>query len=69
MSIKPTNPALPHHSYINFAFGDEPLETVYGANVPRLQKLKNQYDPTGRFNQFFPLSKGTSKKLSGGGSA
>ena len=45
-------------SYINFAFGDEQLATVYGQNVPRLQKIKAQYDPAGRFSQFFPLSQG-----------
>ena len=42
--------------YINFAFGDENLSTVYGNNVARLQALKKEYDPKGRFDQFFPLS-------------
>lgn len=44
------------HRYINYAYGDEPLETIYGHNVARLRQLKRQYDPKGRFNQFFPLS-------------
>ncbi|TVY33309.1 FAD-linked oxidoreductase [Lachnellula subtilissima] len=43
-------------TYINFAFGDEPLETVYGDNVGKLQDLKRKYDPRGRFNQWFPLT-------------
>ena len=42
--------------YINFAHGDEDLETVYGASLPRLQSLKKQYDPQNRFNQWFPLA-------------
>ena len=44
------------HSYINYANGDEALQTVYGGNVARLQKIKQQYDPLGHFDQFFPLS-------------
>lgn len=46
----------PPSSYINFAHGDESLETIYGSSLPRLQKLKQQYDPNRRFNQWFPLS-------------
>lgn len=42
-------------SYINFAFGDESLPTVYGGNVARLQAIKARYDPFGHFNQWFPL--------------
>ncbi|TVY53189.1 FAD-linked oxidoreductase azaG [Lachnellula cervina] len=43
-------------TYINFAFGDEPLGTVYGDNVVKLQDLKRKYDPCGRFDQWFPLT-------------
>ena len=43
------------YSYINFANGDEDLEAVYGANLPRLQALKQKYDPTNVFDQWFPL--------------
>ncbi|KAI9645413.1 hypothetical protein NHQ30_006152 [Ciborinia camelliae] len=42
-------------TYINFAFGDESLPTVYGNNVARLQQLKQKYDPCNRFDQWFPL--------------
>ncbi|TGO55564.1 hypothetical protein BCON_0090g00070 [Botryotinia convoluta] len=42
-------------TYINFAFGDESLPTVYGDNVARLQELKRKYDPCNRFDQWFPL--------------
>ena len=43
-------------SYINFAHGDESLENIYGASLPRLQALKKVYDPQNRFNQWFPLA-------------
>ncbi|KAI1740777.1 FAD binding domain-containing protein [Xylaria scruposa] len=46
----------PPRSYINFAHGDEQLSEIYGASLPRLQALKNKYDPDRRFNQWFPLS-------------
>ena len=42
--------------YINYAHGDESLSTIYGGNLATLQKLKQIYDPEGRFNQWFPLS-------------
>ncbi|TDL27762.1 FAD-binding domain-containing protein [Rickenella mellea] len=32
--------------YGNYALFDTPLSGVYGANVPRLQAIKKQYDPT-----------------------
>ena len=42
--------------YINFAHGDEDLESVYGVNVERLKEIKQRYDPNGHFNQWFPLT-------------
>ncbi|KAJ6036379.1 hypothetical protein N7540_000658 [Penicillium herquei] len=42
-------------TYINFAFGDETLDDIYGQNVPQLRDLKAQYDPENKFDQFFPL--------------
>lgn len=42
-------------SYMNFAHGDEPLEEIYGESLPRLKVLKKQWDPQGRFNQWFPI--------------
>ncbi|KAJ5257193.1 hypothetical protein N7478_013297 [Penicillium angulare] len=42
-------------TYINFAFGDETLEDIYGSNVPLLRGLKTLYDPKNKFGQFFPL--------------
>ncbi|KAI9836334.1 MAG: hypothetical protein M1837_003401 [Sclerophora amabilis] len=43
-------------AYMNFAHGDESLEEIYGESLPRLRELKQQWDPEGRFNQFFPIS-------------
>ncbi|KAK4695121.1 hypothetical protein P7C71_g2574, partial [Lecanoromycetidae sp. Uapishka_2] len=45
-----------NQTYINYANGDEDLQTVYGDNVAKLQAIKQKYDPAGRFNQFFPLT-------------
>ena len=39
--------------YVNYARGDETPEQVYGASkLPRLQALKEKYDPHGLFNQY-----------------
>jgi hypothetical protein len=46
-------------TYINYAFGDEPMETIYGYEPWRLEKLrslKKKYDPYGRFNYFNPIT-------------
>ncbi|RDA83424.1 hypothetical protein CP532_4421 [Ophiocordyceps camponoti-leonardi (nom. inval.)] len=42
-------------TYINNAFGDEPLEVIYGYALDRLQRLKKRYDPSCRFGRWFPL--------------
>ncbi|KAI0893448.1 hypothetical protein F4806DRAFT_475778 [Annulohypoxylon nitens] len=44
-----------HSTYINNAFGDESLETVYGVSLCKLKELKGKYDPQGQFNQWFPI--------------
>ena len=31
--------------YVNYAPPDTPLEEIYGANVPRLRKIKSEIDP------------------------
>lgn len=41
--------------YINFAHGDEELSAIYGSSLDRLRTLKQQYDPTGVFNQWFQI--------------
>ncbi|KAF9728934.1 hypothetical protein PMIN06_010360 [Paraphaeosphaeria minitans] len=46
-------------TYINYAFGDEPMEAVYGYEPWRLEKLrglKKKYDPHGRFSYFNPIT-------------
>lgn len=45
-------------TYVNYAFGTEPLEQMYGHEPWRLEKLrslKNKYDPFGRFNYYNPI--------------
>ncbi|KAK7225258.1 hypothetical protein V2G26_013261 [Clonostachys chloroleuca] len=42
-------------TYINFAHGDEDLEDIYGESLPRLRELKKKWDPSNRFNQWFPI--------------
>jgi Berberine and berberine like len=31
--------------YVNYALFDTPLEDIYGANVPRLRKIRSEIDP------------------------
>ncbi|KAJ8130778.1 hypothetical protein O1611_g2849 [Lasiodiplodia mahajangana] len=42
-------------TYVNFAHGDETPEIVYGRSLPRLQAMKQQFDPHGWFNQWFNI--------------
>ncbi|KAF2190320.1 FAD-binding domain-containing protein [Zopfia rhizophila CBS 207.26] len=47
------------HAYVNYAFGDETLQELYGFEpwrVERLKKLKKKYDPEGRFNFYAPIA-------------
>ncbi|KAJ4303141.1 hypothetical protein N0V90_002033 [Kalmusia sp. IMI 367209] len=42
--------------YVNYALGDESLESIYGANkLPRLASLKAQYDPHNAFGFYHAL--------------
>lgn len=41
--------------YINFAHGDEELSAIYGSALDRLRTLKQQFDPSGVFNQWFEI--------------
>lgn len=45
-------------AYVNYAFGDEPLESVYGWDEWRLEKLKRvkaEYDPTNVMRWYVPI--------------
>ena len=45
----------PFTTYVNYAFGDEPAEQVYGYERWRLQRLralKRKYDPHNRFGYY-----------------
>lgn len=42
--------------YLNYAFGDETVEEVYGASkLPRLAQIKKEYDPNNVFTFNNPL--------------
>ncbi|KAE8356113.1 hypothetical protein BDV28DRAFT_154853 [Aspergillus coremiiformis] len=46
------------HVYVNYASGDEPLETIYGYDWWRhikLSELKKKYDPHNRFRYYAPI--------------
>lgn len=47
--------AVANPTYINFAHGDEELQAIYGSALDRLRTLKQQYDPSGVFNLWFPI--------------
>ena len=47
------------NAYVNYAFGDETQEEVYGYEpwrLQRLQDLKRKYDPMGKFNYYEPIA-------------
>ncbi|KAK4442734.1 FAD-binding domain-containing protein [Podospora aff. communis PSN243] len=49
---------LPQRTYVNYAFGDEKLEEVYGEEpwrLERLRALKEKWDPQGRFGFYAPI--------------
>ncbi|KAI4092488.1 MAG: hypothetical protein L6R37_007565 [Teloschistes peruensis] len=46
------------NAYVNYAYGDETVEQIYGYEDSRLQRLlalKRQYDPQGKFDFFNPI--------------
>ncbi len=46
------------NAYVNYAFGDETQEMVYGYEpwrLERLRGLKKKYDPKGKFNFYEPI--------------
>lgn len=52
-----------HYSYVNYAYGAEEVEEVYGKeNVVRLKKLKRAYDPDNRFRFYAPIMRGEDEK-------
>ncbi|ORY11359.1 FAD binding domain-containing protein [Clohesyomyces aquaticus] len=42
-------------TYANFAHGDETLQGIFGSSLPTLKTLKKKWDPSGVFNQWFPI--------------
>lgn len=51
-------PGLPPLNYVNYAFGDESLESIYGYEPWRLDKLralKRKYDPKNQFRYYNPI--------------
>ncbi|KAK1239988.1 hypothetical protein MKX08_007430 [Trichoderma sp. CBMAI-0020] len=44
-------------TYINYAVGNEPLESIYGygGQVPKLRALKAKYDPQNKFRWYNPV--------------
>ncbi|KAL4950916.1 hypothetical protein BDW69DRAFT_201853 [Aspergillus filifer] len=51
-------PGLEQHRYVNYAFGDEPLEQMYGYEPWRLERLraaKAMYDPDNAFRFYNPI--------------
>ncbi|KAL8638606.1 MAG: hypothetical protein Q9228_004256 [Teloschistes exilis] len=46
------------NAYVNYAYGDETVEQIYGYEDSRLQRLlalKRRYDPQGKFDFFNPI--------------
>lgn len=45
-------------TYINYAVGNEPLESIYGydGQLPKLRALKAKYDPQNKFRWYNPVA-------------
>ncbi|WYZ36055.1 hypothetical protein EsH8_X_000702 [Colletotrichum jinshuiense] len=50
-----SNRSTANPTYVNFAYGDEEPEAIYGSSLPRLRQLKALWDPLGAFNQWFMI--------------
>ncbi|KAF2469540.1 FAD binding domain-containing protein [Lindgomyces ingoldianus] len=42
-------------TYANFAHGDETLQAIFGSSLTKLKTLKQKWDPSGVFDQWFPI--------------
>jgi hypothetical protein len=50
--------STPFNAYVNYAFGDETVEQLYGHEkwrIDKLRALKAKYDPLNRFNYYAPI--------------
>ena len=59
MILESETPRLPLRVYVNYAFRNEPLESMYGYEPWRIEKLralKKKYDPENRFAYYLPIS-------------
>jgi hypothetical protein len=57
-----SQPGRPLATYLNYATGSEPLESIYGEpwRIEKLRGLKAEYDPHNRFRYYNPIvSNGT----------
>jgi hypothetical protein len=53
-----------HCSDVNYAYGGETEEETYGReNTKKTRKLKNVYDPEGRFGFYAPIDERTRDEL------
>ncbi|KAL8662016.1 MAG: hypothetical protein Q9202_005070 [Teloschistes flavicans] len=56
------------NAYVNYAYGDETVEQIYGYDDPRLSRLralKTRYDPNGKFdffNPIIPINRGSGRR-------
>jgi len=53
--------------YVSYAHGDEKLEEIYGASLPRLVELKKKWDPDNLFGYNNALPTKLPSPSSGGG--